>query len=100
MISLNLRSVRLNLYSSAECTASLVFKNVFEQLIEVPERVPVKATMNRYGALAACMSGSGPTVYGIFDDESKATACSQSLVDIVKEVFVTQPVKYGVEKVN
>lgn len=75
-------------------------KNVFEQLIEVPERVPVKATMNRYGALAACMSGSGPTVYGIFDDESKATACSQSLVDIVKEVFVTQPVKYGVEKVN
>lgn len=74
-------------------------KNVFEQLIEVPERVPIKATMNRYGAVTACMSGSGPTVYGIFDDESKATACSQSLREIVKDVFVTKPVTSGVIKV-
>ncbi|MDD6275406.1 MAG: 4-(cytidine 5'-diphospho)-2-C-methyl-D-erythritol kinase [Clostridia bacterium] len=74
-------------------------KNVFEQLIEVPERVPIKATMNRYSAVTACMSGSGPTVYGIFDDESKAIACSQSLSEIVKEVFVTKPVRLGVEKV-
>ena len=34
-------------------------KNIFEQLIEVPERVPIKSVLNRYGALASCMSGSG-----------------------------------------
>lgn len=70
-------------------------KNVFEQLIEVPERVPVKSTLNRHGALAACMSGSGPTVYGIFDDESKAQSAADALKSIVKNIYVTKPVKSG-----
>ncbi len=70
-------------------------KNVFEQLIEVPERVPVKSTLNRHGALAACMSGSGPTVYGIFDDESKAESAAEALKSIVKEIYITKPVESG-----
>lgn len=70
-------------------------KNVFEQLIEVPERVPVKSTLNRHGALAACMSGSGPTVYGIFDDESKAQSAASALKSIVKNIYITKPVKSG-----
>lgn len=70
-------------------------KNVFEQLIEVPERVPVKSTLNRHGALAACMSGSGPTVYGIFDDESKAQSAADALKSIVKNIYITKPVKSG-----
>ena len=70
-------------------------KNVFEQLIEVPERVPVKSTLNRHGALAACMSGSGPTVYGIFDDESKARSAAASLEKFVKQIYITRPVKSG-----
>ncbi len=74
-------------------------KNIFEQLIEVPERVPIKSVLNRYGALAACMSGSGPTVYGIFDDESKAECAAESLKSIVKQVYVTKPVKSGLEKI-
>ncbi len=70
-------------------------KNVFEQLIEVPERVPVKSTLNRHGALAACMSGSGPTVYGIFDDESKAQSAASALKSIVKNIYITKPVTSG-----
>ncbi len=70
-------------------------KNVFEQLIEVPERVPVKSTLNRHGALAACMSGSGPTVYGIFDDESKAQSAASALKSIVKNIYIAKPVKSG-----
>lgn len=70
-------------------------KNVFEQLIEVPERVPIKSTLNRHGALAACMSGSGPTVYGIFDDESKAQSAASALKSIVKNIYVTKPVRSG-----
>ena len=74
-------------------------KNVFEQLIEVPERVPIKSIMNRYGALTACMSGSGPTVYGIFDDESKAQAAAEALKSVVKNIYVTKPAKCGLEKI-
>lgn len=70
-------------------------KNVFEQLIEVPERVPIKSIMNRYGAISACMSGSGPTVYGIFDDESKAEAAAEALKSVVKNIFITRPAPYG-----
>ncbi len=75
-------------------------KNVFEQLIEVPERVPVKSTLNRHGALAACMSGSGPTVYGIFDDESKAQSAAAALKSIVKKIYITKPVKSGLVRKN
>ncbi len=70
-------------------------KNVFEQLIEVPERVPIKSVMNRCGAIAACMSGSGPTVYGIFDDESKAEAAAEALKSVVKNIFITRPASHG-----
>lgn len=74
-------------------------KNVFEQLIEVPERVPIKSVLNKYGALTACMSGSGPTVYGIFDDESKAQAAAEALCSVVKNVFITKPRTCGLEKI-
>lgn len=74
-------------------------KNVFEQLIEVPERVPIKSILNRHGALAACMSGSGPTVYGIFDDESKAQAATEALKSVVKNIYITRPVNRGLEKI-
>lgn len=75
-------------------------KNVFEQLIEVPERVPIKSIMNRHGALTACMSGSGPTVYGIFDDESKAQAAAEALVSVVKDIYITKPIKSGLIKIS
>jgi 4-diphosphocytidyl-2-C-methyl-D-erythritol kinase len=75
-------------------------KNVFEQLIEVPERVPIKSTLNRHGALAACMSGSGPTVYGIFDDESKAQSAASALRSLVKQIYITKPVKSGLVRKN
>ncbi len=75
-------------------------KNVFEQLIEVPERVQIKSTLNRHGALTACMSGSGPTVYGIFDDESKAQSAADALKSIVKNIYITKPVKSGLVRKN
>lgn len=44
------------------------------------------------GALAALMTGSGPTVFGIFDDETKARAAKEKLLchDEVERVFVTE----------
>ena len=43
-------------------------ENVFEQFISVPNRVDIKDIMRHNGALGVCMSGSGPTIFGIYND--------------------------------
>ena len=69
--------------------------NVFEQVIEVVERVEIKETMRIHGALLYQMSGSGPTVFGIFEDEEKAKGCACELKKKFGAVFVTKPVSFG-----
>lgn len=39
---------------------------------QCPEIAPIKERMLKAGAAGAMMSGSGPTVFGLFDDEEKA----------------------------
>lgn len=48
--------------------------NVLESVTEVkyPVIAAIKQTMKDHGALAAMMSGSGPTVFGIFEEKSMA----------------------------
>lgn len=48
-----------------------------------PELADLKKMLLRYGALGALMSGSGPTVFGIFGNEKEA---EKVLEDIKKEV--------------
>ena len=67
-------------------------QNVFEQFIEVPERITIKSVMRRHGSLCCCMSGSGPTVFGIFDEEAKAAACVNELKQSFDQVYLTHPV--------
>ena len=66
--------------------------NVFEQFIEVPQRAQIKAVMREYGSLACCMSGSGPTVFGIFDSEEKAKECVAAIPEKLGKVFLTRPI--------
>ncbi|MBR3802329.1 MAG: 4-(cytidine 5'-diphospho)-2-C-methyl-D-erythritol kinase [Clostridia bacterium] len=66
--------------------------NVFEQFIEVPQRAEIKAIMRRHGSLACCMSGSGPTVFGIFDSEEKAKACIDDIPQKLGKTFLTKPI--------
>ncbi len=75
--------------------------NVFEQVIEVPDRVEIKAIMRGTGAEAACMSGSGPTIFGIFNTKEEAER-SRELLEKKKlgEVFVCEPLKRGIEIVE
>ncbi len=65
--------------------------NVFEQFIDVPGRADIKAVMRNFGSLACCMSGSGPTVFGIFDSEEKANSCAEKLKEKYSKVFLTKP---------
>lgn len=71
--------------------------NVFEQVIEVCDRAYIKGTMRDYGAKATCMSGSGPSVFGIFDTEEAANSACEELKKTIEETFVCKPVKCGCE---
>ncbi len=71
--------------------------NVFEQVIEVPERVEIKRIMRESGAKLSLMSGSGPTVYGIFESENQAESCAEKLRKITKDVFIATPALQGLE---
>lgn len=69
--------------------------NVFEQVIEVVERVEFKKIMRNHGSVLSQMSGSGPTVFGIFENEANASACADELRKICDDVYVTKPVNHG-----
>lgn len=71
------------------------FENVFEQLVEVPERVDIKTVMRRFGCDFTLMSGSGPSVYGVFDDIENAKKCAQKCKEKYKDVFICECDKDG-----
>ena len=75
---------------------SLFCENVFEQVIDVPGRADIKYILREQGALAACMSGSGPTVFGIFEHEEAAVKAAKLIKPLVAEVFITHPSLCGV----
>ena len=54
----------------------------------------IKQLMITYGADASLMSGSGPTVFGIFTDETKAKEAYTKLCEtgVAKQVFLTVPI--------
>lgn len=68
-------------------------ENVLETVTQTTYPVigEIKAQMLDAGAMNALMSGSGPTVFGIFDDEEKAEAAGQRIREsgLSDEVFVT-----------
>lgn len=68
--------------------------NVLEEVTipMVPEIQTIKAFMKEHGAINSMMSGSGPTVFGIFEDEETARACYSALkaADLAKCVYITE----------
>ena len=73
--------------------------NVFEPGIigKYPVIGEIKELMEAHGALKAMMSGSGPTVFGIFDDRKKMEAAAAALREsrLAKTVFATEVTKAG-----
>ncbi len=74
-------------------------ENVFEPGIieKYPVIGEIKNVMEDNGALKAMMSGSGPTVFGIFDDREKMEAAAAVLREsgLAKTVFATEVTKTG-----
>lgn len=52
-----------------------------------PELTELKQLLLRHGALSAMMSGSGPTVFGIFTDENKAKKTAEAIKKEVPRQF-------------
>jgi 4-diphosphocytidyl-2-C-methyl-D-erythritol kinase len=66
--------------------------NAFEEL--VPQSLLIKRKMLGCGALGASLSGSGPAVFGIFDDERKAGECFNA---IGVSAQICAPTRHGCE---
>lgn len=68
--------------------------NVFEDVLEhrrAAEIGEIKAVLIDCGALGASMSGSGPSVFGLFDDLDSAQAACQRLRENYRDVFLCGP---------
>lgn len=74
------------------------FLNVLEYV--TAEKHPIIADIEKimldFGALNAMMSGSGPTVFGVFEDVEKAEAAKKELEqrDISDQLFVVSSLQY------
>ena len=57
----------------------------------------IKDHMKAHGALNALMSGSGPTVFGIFDDKKKAEFACEKLKEsgLTRQTFLTTAFNHG-----
>lgn len=67
--------------------------NVLESvtIAQYPVIEEIKNVMKANGALNAIMSGSGPTVFGIYDDEAQAKKCVEVLKsgNLAKQIYLT-----------
>lgn len=66
--------------------------NVLETVTikDYPVIYEIKKMMMEFHALGSLMSGSGPTVFGIFKDKSTAEGCYNRLKDYLKEVYMVK----------
>ena len=68
--------------------------NVFEDMLprKYREVGEIKRQLMDLDAAAACMTGSGPTVFGVFTDEAMARQASEQLRQEYPQTFLTRPV--------
>lgn len=68
--------------------------NVFEEVLTGRERqeiAGIEDAMKRGGALNAAMTGSGPTVFGLFDRETAAVEAAEHLRRRYAQTYLTHP---------
>ena len=68
--------------------------NVFEDMLprKYREVGEIKRQLMDLDAAAACMTGSGPTVFGVFTDEAMARRALEQLRQEYPQTFLTRPV--------
>lgn len=71
--------------------------NVFEQFIDVPDRVVIKGIMRENNSVSSCMSGSGPSVFGIFNNAFDAQNCIAEIKERYDNSYLCSFVNKGCE---
>lgn len=69
--------------------------NIFEEVLPPRKRSQVdelKGELLRRGALGASMSGTGPTVFGLFEVEETARGAEEALRGLCREVFLAKTI--------
>ena len=70
--------------------------NVFEEVLTDAERseiMHIRQVMLEHGALNAVMTGSGPTVFGLFAEEAAASSAADALGKRYEQVYLARPEK-------
>ena len=73
---------------------AVLLKNVFEEVLpeEFSEVFAIKEALLSCGALGAAMTGSGPTVFGVFEERAKAESAFAALKERYEETYLAEPV--------
>jgi len=64
------------------------FYNIFESVTDIDEIVRIKEIMRKNGAEQTLMSGSGPSIFGVFENKNTAIVARDRLVDAGFVAFV------------
>ena len=67
--------------------------NVFEDVLPLHDVDKLKQIMLSHGAVTAAMSGSGPTVFGLFRNEADAFAAKQKCRPFAPFTFCCKPIR-------
>lgn len=68
--------------------------NILEEVVlkKYPVINEIKRDMIKHGALGSLMTGSGPTVFGIFNDEEKLLRCKEEMEKKIEKVIYTKTI--------
>ena len=86
----------MDLWQKGDLAASCIgFSNIFEDVIAAQNADvdAIKLAMREGGAMRSMMSGSGPSVFGVFDDANEAEKALASLQKMGFRAFVCHPCK-------
>ena len=78
-------------------SASENMYNVLEHTVENPLIGEIKNDMLKSGALGSMMTGSGTSVFGIFDSVKKAVSAKNALSEKYSSVYIARPCSKGVQ---
>lgn len=94
---LNTKNVIDGLNTGSLYTITSNLYNKFEEVLNLKPVEKIKNTMLAYGAMGALMSGSGPTVYGIFkmSDRLPFEMCKSKLEESYDMVYTAVPTNEG-----
>ena len=86
------KKVNFSSFFNGDYSSLKIFENDFEQIVvpAYPEIGAIKTKLLNLGARFASLSGSGSTVYGIFDDEASAKA-AELLFNSSHQTFLAAP---------